>query len=156
LSSGKPTLQIDLDGTIARYDGWKGLTHIGEPLPNARHAMCILSRKYRLVCYTARASAPEAVEAVEMYLKKHGFPHMIITNRKDPAHLCIDDRALQFCGVWDDHLLRAIDTFRPWWEGAPQSDPASRQCSSDGRRESSAQTQTPQDAPQPELPSSPI
>lgn len=24
---------VDLDGTLARYDGWKGMDHIGEPVP---------------------------------------------------------------------------------------------------------------------------
>ena len=24
---------IDLDGTLARYDGWKGIEHIGDPIP---------------------------------------------------------------------------------------------------------------------------
>ena len=24
---------VDLDGTLAHYDGWKGLEHIGEPVP---------------------------------------------------------------------------------------------------------------------------
>jgi len=25
---------VDLDGTLAYYDGWKGVEHIGEPIPN--------------------------------------------------------------------------------------------------------------------------
>lgn len=24
---------VDLDGTLAKYDGWKGIEHIGEPIP---------------------------------------------------------------------------------------------------------------------------
>jgi len=24
---------VDLDGTLAHYDGWKGIEHIGEPIP---------------------------------------------------------------------------------------------------------------------------
>lgn len=29
---GKPWTGFDLDGTLAKYDGWKGLSHIGEPV----------------------------------------------------------------------------------------------------------------------------
>lgn len=29
----KGWIGVDLDGTLARYDGWKGPTHIGEPIP---------------------------------------------------------------------------------------------------------------------------
>lgn len=25
---------IDLDGTLAEYDGWKGVEHIGKPIPS--------------------------------------------------------------------------------------------------------------------------
>ena len=28
----KNTVCVDLDGTLAKYDGWKGLEHIGEPI----------------------------------------------------------------------------------------------------------------------------
>ena len=24
---------VDLDGTLAQYDGWKGVDHIGDPVP---------------------------------------------------------------------------------------------------------------------------
>ena len=27
------TIAVDLDGTLARYDGWKGIDHIGDPIP---------------------------------------------------------------------------------------------------------------------------
>lgn len=31
--SGRGWIGIDLDGTLARYDGWNGELHIGEPIP---------------------------------------------------------------------------------------------------------------------------
>ena len=31
-SGEKPTAAVDLDGTLARYDGWKGADHFGQPL----------------------------------------------------------------------------------------------------------------------------
>lgn len=30
---GKGYYAFDLDGTLAKYDGWRGVEHIGEPVP---------------------------------------------------------------------------------------------------------------------------
>jgi len=30
--NGRPWIGVDLDGTLAHYDGWKGPTHIGAPI----------------------------------------------------------------------------------------------------------------------------
>lgn len=29
----KGWIGVDLDGTLAHYEGWKGVEHIGEPIP---------------------------------------------------------------------------------------------------------------------------
>lgn len=31
--SNRGWIGVDLDGTLAHYDGWKGETHIGKPIP---------------------------------------------------------------------------------------------------------------------------
>lgn len=31
--SDKPWLGVDLDGTLAVYDKWRGIEHIGAPIP---------------------------------------------------------------------------------------------------------------------------
>lgn len=33
MSTNKGWIGVDLDGTLAHYDGWRGLDHIGEPVP---------------------------------------------------------------------------------------------------------------------------
>lgn len=33
MSSQQGWIGVDLDGTLAHYDGWKGADHIGEPIP---------------------------------------------------------------------------------------------------------------------------
>ena len=35
---GKGWYGFDLDGTLAKYDGWKGIDHIGEPVKPSRTA----------------------------------------------------------------------------------------------------------------------
>lgn len=127
----KQTLLIDLDGTLAEYTGWVSAEHIGAPLPNARAAMYILAKKYTLVCFCARLSQnPESAEFVVKWLARHGFPQMKVTNKKGPAHLSIDDRALLFSGQWTQELLDRIQAFEPWWKangsgGVPQASPLS-------------------------------
>jgi len=107
----KQTLLIDFDGTLAKYDGWKGLEVLGDPLEKARHAMLILSKHYKLICFTTRLG-----DFVEPWLRRHGFPEMEVTNIKKPAHLIIDDRALRFDGQWTDELIEQIRNFEPWWK----------------------------------------
>ena len=109
----RKTLLIDFDGTLSDYLGWKGPDQLDPPLPQARHAMCLLSREFKLVCFTTR----QPPELVEKWLRQHAFPEMEVTNIKKPAHLIIDDRALTFEGAWTDELLERIKNFKPHWEG---------------------------------------
>ena len=36
---------VDLDGTLARYDGWRGIDHIGEPMPRTSAAIAGTDRQ---------------------------------------------------------------------------------------------------------------
>lgn len=108
----RKALLVDFDGTIAQFDGeWKGLEWLGEPIARARHAMLLLARDYRLVCFTTRPA-----ELVEPWLSRWGFPKMKVSNLKEPAHLLVDDRVLQFQGEWTDELLEQIREFKPHWQ----------------------------------------
>lgn len=33
MSSKKGWIGVDLDGTLAHYDEWRGVSHVGEPVP---------------------------------------------------------------------------------------------------------------------------
>jgi histidinol phosphatase-like enzyme len=39
MSANQKTVAIDLDGTLAEYDDWKGWRDIGKPRPFARAAL---------------------------------------------------------------------------------------------------------------------
>lgn len=92
---------IDLDGTLAEYDGWKGIEHIGEPVP----AMAARMRKWwgegrQVKIFTARVSDPESALAVRRHIQdwlvKHNLPVVEVTNIKDFGMLELwDDRAIQ-------------------------------------------------------------
>lgn len=111
----KKTLLIDFDGTLSEYHGWRGLTEVGPPLPQARKACILLARTFKLICFTTRAP-----EVVEPWLRQHGFPEMEVTNVKKPAHVIVDDRVVLFEGQWTDELLRKITDFAPHWESPPK------------------------------------
>lgn len=111
--SRRPTVLVDFDGVLAKYEGWKGLEVLGDPMDKARHAMYLLAKTHRIVCFTTRLA-----DFVEPWLKRHGFPEMKVTNIKEPAEVIIDDRAICFQGVWDEALMTQIRDFTPWWKPA--------------------------------------
>lgn len=102
----KLSVCVDLDGVLAAYDGWKGIDHIGLPLPGAREFCRRLASKYNVVIHTARCSpsvggvhrgdAASLVDRVRTWLDNHGFVyHDIHALEGKPAASCyIDDRAV--------------------------------------------------------------
>jgi hypothetical protein len=87
---------VDLDGTLAHYEGWKeGL--IGEPVG----AMLFRVRKWladgkTVKCMTARAGDESERAKVRAWLDSHGLEAVHITNTKDFAMIELwDDRAIQ-------------------------------------------------------------
>ena len=61
----KRIIAVDLDGTLAQYDGWKGIGHIGCVIPEVANAMERAQAEGAEVhLFTARVSDPEdAAEA---------------------------------------------------------------------------------------------
>jgi hypothetical protein len=87
---------VDLDGTLAKYDGWKGSTKIGEPIP----AMVNRIRRWvghgkKVKIFTARADDEKSVNAIKKWLKTNELPDLEVTNLKD-EHMkeLWDDRAV--------------------------------------------------------------
>jgi hypothetical protein len=88
---------VDLDGTLALYDGWKGIEHIGEPVP------AMLERVLRWIgegrevrIFTARCATPGAFTYVAQWLHRHGLGGLQITNIKD---MHMDE-------LWDDRCVQ--------------------------------------------------
>lgn len=94
----QPWIGVDLDGTLAFYDSWRGFEHIGEPVPvmmaRVRHW---LNSGYHVKIFTARASNPEkGIPPVVRWLEKNGLPPLEVTNCKDFGMIELwDDRAVQ-------------------------------------------------------------
>lgn len=81
----RKTVAFDLDGTLARYDGWRGLEHIGEPLEGAVDAVNkLIERGYDVAIYTTRTnrkvnagSAEQLVAPIRAWLDEHGFSSQV-------------------------------------------------------------------------------
>jgi hypothetical protein len=86
---------VDLDGTLARYTGWKGATKIGKPIPRmVRRVRRWVSHGKKVKLFTARADDERSVNAIKKWLKDNELPDLEVTNLKDQD--CIefwDDRA---------------------------------------------------------------
>lgn len=51
---------VDIDGTQAYYDGWKGLEHIGEPISQmVEYVKFLLSKNIKVVHFTARVATSD-------------------------------------------------------------------------------------------------
>lgn len=102
---------VDLDGTLAQYDGWRGAAHIGEPVP----AMLERVRQWladgtRVKIFTARAGVPSELPHVRYWLEEQGIGGLEITNVKDYGMI----------ELWDDRVVSVErNTGRVLTEGRP-------------------------------------
>lgn len=93
----KSWVGFDLDGTLAEYDGWKGIEFIGKPIPSmVDRVKQYLSDGQNVKIFTARACDDEAIPFVKEWLTVHGLGELEITNVKD-FHMVklYDDRCVQ-------------------------------------------------------------
>lgn len=94
---------VDLDGTIAFYDTWKGVEHIGDPIPRMMDRVKAWVTEGKIVkIFTARVSGdnPKHIERATRYIQDwcelNGLPRLEVTCRKDYAMTQLwDDRAIQ-------------------------------------------------------------
>lgn len=99
----KRIIAVDLDGTLAHYDGWKGIEHIGPVIPEVANAMKRAQKEGADVwIFTARVSDPvdaeEAGKYIEEWLKANNFQYEGITAVKHKF----------FSEFWDDRAIQVI------------------------------------------------
>jgi hypothetical protein len=115
--SGKYWIGVDLDGTLAYYDGWKGIEHIGAPIkPMVDRVKMWLANGKTVKIFTARVDGGEvaiaagdpagfavrdvaAVRAhIELWCLEHIGVVLPITNCKDYGMI----------ELWDDRCVQVI------------------------------------------------
>lgn len=97
---------VDLDGTIAHYDGWKGERHIGAPIPKMieRVKQWLNEGTYDVRIFTARMSSPhdeerrEVAKAILEWTREHVGQGLSATCQKD----------YQMVQLWDDRAMQVI------------------------------------------------
>jgi hypothetical protein len=106
MSNSSGWIGVDLDGTLARYDGWKGIDHIGEPIPKmVERVKRWIAQGKSVRIFTARmhghglpivgVGPADVVTPIENWCKKHIGQKLEVTNIKDFGMLELwDDRAI--------------------------------------------------------------
>ena len=100
----KEWIGVDLDGTLAKYDKFRGIHHIGEPIPEMKdRVMRWIEQGHLVKIFTARVSDPEAINPIIDWLIKHEIGYtdkgylqpLEITNVKD----------FGMSELWDDRAV---------------------------------------------------
>ncbi|MFA5355276.1 MAG: hypothetical protein WC302_00860 [Candidatus Paceibacterota bacterium] len=105
---------VDLDGTLALYDHWRGADNIGEAIP----AMLVRVKDWiaegrTVKIFTARACEPEQIPYVEKWLEENGIGGLEVTCSKDFGMFELwDDRSVRViantgCPCCSDHQVRS-------------------------------------------------
>ncbi len=96
--SNKGYIAVDLDGTLAEYDEWRGYNHIGKPIPAmVNRVKRWISEGKRVKIFTARIhnDGGQAKKPIENWLLENGLPLLEITCTKDMGMYELwDDRAV--------------------------------------------------------------
>ena len=88
---------VDFDGTLVTYDGWKGSTHIGEPIwPMINRVKDWLAEGKSVKIFTARAKDPVAIREIWLWSLFHFDKVLEVTNEKD----------YQMIELWDDRVVK--------------------------------------------------
>jgi hypothetical protein len=120
-NDSKEWVGCDLDETLAYYDEWKGIAHIGEPIPRIVNIVKrLLGQHINVKIFTARighrplSEVSIVVTAIEDWCEKHIGQVLEVTSAKDYNMLfMLEDRCIQIepnTGriLGDDTLLRRL------------------------------------------------
>lgn len=117
----RPLVCVDLNGVLDSYTGWKHPDHWDPPRPGATAFLqALVAHGFDVVVFTTRHRT-----GVRRWLREHGLLEYVsaITDRKPPAHVFVDDRAVCFRGDFDA-TLASVTSFAAHWEvpapAAPQ------------------------------------
>lgn len=91
------SIYVDLDGTLAEYHSWKGVEHIGAPIPAMiNRVKAWLEKGETVKIFTARVSdTPEAKPHIQKWLNEQGLGSLEITCIKGfDGNEFWDDRAV--------------------------------------------------------------
>lgn len=103
------TVAVDLDGVLAKYDGWKGIDHVGDPVPGAKEFIEELCKEFSVIIYTTRCRESKGIARVVGWLIEWNFPKEVTVwteGGKPLAVAYIDDRAVTCRPQEDSNAFR--------------------------------------------------
>lgn len=117
MAMGDGYYAVDLDGTLAEYNGWKGELHIGAPIkPMVERVKAWRAQGIKVKIFTARAAdnEPEVIRAIEKWCETHIGETLEVTNVKDYQMIQLyDDRAVQVVpnsGITLESVVKHLET----------------------------------------------
>lgn len=109
--SANTWIGVDLDRTLAHYDRWRGVAHVGEPIPlMAARVRRWLAEGVEVRIFTARVSGPnvergecfrdveEARRVIQDWTERHFGVRLAVT--------CVKDHDL--LELWDDRAVGVV------------------------------------------------
>ena len=112
MSHSKGWVGVDLDATLAQYDHWRGVEHIGKPVPamlervrawvaSGQEVRIFTARAFRMLSPEGSADRVEGervVARIHEWLAEHGLPLLAVT--------CVKDFGM--IELWDDRCIQVI------------------------------------------------
>lgn len=114
---GRYTIAVDFDGVIHSYTTpWQAANICPDPpVPGAIGWLNKMVAEFDVVIHTTRGDLPGGNEAVLAYLRDNGYtgPDLLVTSKKVPALVYVDDRGWRFDGTNFPTALQ-VHRARPW------------------------------------------
>lgn len=101
--ANKRVIAVDLDGTLAHYDGWKGIDHIGRVIPEVANAISDAQASGAEVwIFTARVSDPD-----DHNLASDAIAKWLVENKINVSGISAVKHKF-FTEFWDDRAIQVI------------------------------------------------
>lgn len=110
----KKNVCVDLDGVLAHYNGWRGVAHIGDPLPGALELVKALAEKYNVLIFTGRTNYQLNWGELADRTGAHEFNNDANRGINQDEAVCIVEKWLRkngfspFCSVWPEAKPMAV------------------------------------------------
>jgi|GEM_PF-1439050 predicted kinase len=116
LGGKRKILCLDFDGVIHSYtSGWKGADKIPDgPVPGAFTFIDKALEHFDVHIYSSRSGAKGGIQAMKDWFDSNNFDsqRLLFPTTKPPATIGLDDRVLNFNGVWPSMV--ELKKFKPW------------------------------------------
>jgi len=109
LPPGRPIAAVDFDAVLHAYTRWDGPEAVGLPIPRVEEGLLALRQAgYRVFIHSTRPRVP-----IKAWLDRYDLGEYVerITDRKPPAQVFFDDRAMWVPPNTTAGLLSAVEAF---------------------------------------------